>query len=1442
MQTTPTRWLAASLCALFAAACAQSNGDINRVQPNVVKKADLLDGEWFYRNTVTYTPFDTQFTYPGQTGSMEKLVFEIQEGNLVGYRSYPYTPGAELNVDPTSKVSGTTAKYCDAEGHCVGGKKYYGSPVVAFPIQSHFDIQRGYNPATGEVNNVISENSSDRPWNQREFMRVNWSANLLNRNSGMSWGTVQNPAGGSSSGSWIQANEPGSDPYDWPVFEYVEKNGKQVLNYFDVTGRYIANPDTIFIEGYGNVPMCYLSSYFQTSIDCSSSEIKMRISIAKVDTAWARDYEPLVYPNDLMSMFGFFRTERLNWDTKFGWDDSAVIRLAQRHRVWQEYYRKQNGEPDTGNPIPVADRAPKPVVYYFTPAAQMGGQARYDEFWTPGREIENDYDRAFRRAIAAAKGTTPDLVPQMFYLCNNPVKAGDPAGCLPPGKTAGFAPRVGDLRYSFVNTVAQPVANGLLGYGPSSADPETGQLISGMSNTYTWGVDIYGRSVLDHILLLEGELNVTDYVSGVTMKNFVNNNPAWNLAQIRQQNGALQSQLQGIPQTRDESKGAWQRPTRRLSTLVESLQQSGGLPKNTRDELRTAADLLAQNPEVEAAVLDNPDVQADLVNLLPSVVQSRAQTDQSYLRQVSRTLLTNIQAANAWRKLRLEWASNNSVTLADFYDQTMVGLAQAKMKRRLALIQDFNGAGDASCHDPKTCTIAESKTLADAAVAKEIRQEIWKATALHETGHTLNLRHNFQGSFDSINYPDQYWALRKESLTVAQNGVDTLPRTPADLKTALDGTQTQLDNGMHDYEYSSIMDYSGKIYGDWKGLGKYDEAAIIFAYSGTSEPGYVEVFNAARKDVRTFPGSDGKQLTVTGAALDLPLVNAQHLNPNVKNYTERFHYTMVPLHFGEGNDLGGIITDGINKLQNRSLKKWSEVKADEDRVRQMIAADPTILADPSRAASSLDGATMRVPYMFCSDESADGPVLSCNRFDRGPDYYEMVHSKVQDYWSYYFDSHFRRDKAWFSGNRAVSGTLNTFNFTHGVFKHWVYDFYKSADRGQEQATRAPLDVQMQDTWTMAVLDGVNQHLNVMSVPPAGHFMFRNLPTGPQWDVINEGDEFDQLNADGISAYESYYRRADTYNAKDFVTLYRGFGRKMYSRFDYRSGFNFFNRMSEAGHYNDQIGAMFAAVIPELEIQGVDITADSNRYNVPYYLVFREEFSRTFGALWANNETLVRPTVYKTIDPVSKDVTDTAAVQFPVHVKGQDLFQGFVYPAPELKTCTGGQTPPSCFTAEQNAAPAGIQNTWTSRIYGLYLGEALFKVNYDLDYAKTNQVMKVGGAEQVTAQAGWHTVEVNDFITGAKYVALERDGVQKDSTPAVRMINIANDYLSMMNDPKQCPLPLYLQQIGYSCMTEADANNPAQVDERRKYWRETFQDGTRDLDIMRGFYSVYGRAF
>jgi hypothetical protein len=598
----------------------------------------------------------------------------------------------------------------------------------------------------------------------------------------------------------------------------------------------------------------------------------------------------------------YFRTERLNWDKKFGYNDSAVVRLAQRHRVWKEYFKKDaTGQPTT-EALALSQREEKPVIYYFTPAARMGGQERYDEFWEPGRTIERDYDRAFRRAIAAAKEKQPDQVAQMFYLCHNPVRTGDPAAC----GAAGFTPKIGDLRYSFVNTVAEPVANGLLGYGPSSADPETGQLISGMSNTYTWGVDLYGRSVTNWILMLNNELSVVDYMSGTQVRDYISRNPAYTQAKLNARLSTIKAELQGTPQRTDETKGAWDRPSPRMTQLARQVSADKNLLLARGDELARAADQLAKSPVTEAAVLDNPDVQADLLNLLPPFARAAATKDPSFLRTASRSVLTNAQLTHNFERARVEWLSKNSITTFDFTDRTLAALAETKRQARVQRIKALVERGDAKCEIKTACSEAEAKRISIEELARQVRQQVWLATALHETGHTLNLRHNFQGSYDAINYPDKYWDSRKDTIAVEVGGpldpVLKLPRTPNDMKAAAEGTENAACSAsMHNHEYSSIMDYSGKIFTDWSGpWSKYDEAAIIFAVAKSGSTRHHRRLATSRSS-RTRASRDSMAVPrhrrrddddQRARRVDLPLVNVTHTNPNERNYTERFHYSV----------------------------------------------------------------------------------------------------------------------------------------------------------------------------------------------------------------------------------------------------------------------------------------------------------------------------------------------------------------------------------------------------------------------------------------------------------------------------------------------------------------------------------------------------------------------
>src|SRR5436305_13977157 len=150
------------LAALLLSACA-GEADINRVQLDALDKsiffnADGTARKFYYRQTITAVPPTSAFNFEGMMGDMAKVRFQITEGSLIGYRAYDYATGSQ---NPTT-----------------GGDNNMDTPVLVYKILSHFDIKREYNPGTGEETNVISENEKDRPWNQRQYMRVDWSMNL----------------------------------------------------------------------------------------------------------------------------------------------------------------------------------------------------------------------------------------------------------------------------------------------------------------------------------------------------------------------------------------------------------------------------------------------------------------------------------------------------------------------------------------------------------------------------------------------------------------------------------------------------------------------------------------------------------------------------------------------------------------------------------------------------------------------------------------------------------------------------------------------------------------------------------------------------------------------------------------------------------------------------------------------------------------------------------------------------------------------------------------------------------------------------------------------------------------------------------------------------------------------------------------------------------------
>ena len=169
--------LVAMVAASALGACTGTEPDVDRVQVNLVDK-DIFQGEWWVLETVVDADGDATeigrgasfYVFPGGSGWTDyaldsgespvigKIRWVVDQDYLFAYRSYELIDGG------------------NDDGRDDG---FQGQPLAAFPIENHVDVRYDYSAITGEKTNVRVENTSDRRWYEREFMRVDWSKNEI---------------------------------------------------------------------------------------------------------------------------------------------------------------------------------------------------------------------------------------------------------------------------------------------------------------------------------------------------------------------------------------------------------------------------------------------------------------------------------------------------------------------------------------------------------------------------------------------------------------------------------------------------------------------------------------------------------------------------------------------------------------------------------------------------------------------------------------------------------------------------------------------------------------------------------------------------------------------------------------------------------------------------------------------------------------------------------------------------------------------------------------------------------------------------------------------------------------------------------------------------------------------------------------------------------------
>ncbi len=305
--------------------CAEEREPINRVQANALAKSFYVgevgnpsdDPEFYTAATVIDVPYgaDQGSVFPGLVGSLFRIKWEVTEDYLNARLTYE-------NID-------------GVDGH--GARKTNNGKVIAsYSIVGHFDIRHGYNPSTGEENNVIEENTSDRPWYEREYFRVDWSTNHIA--TSQLWDPLSDD-GFDVEPLAYYISEP-SHP-DAPHFEVPE-------GYFDVTNKVYLKPKTLDLGG-GPVPACFYYGHVVAGAtypwgNCENSEITVRYSykrIAQEGQPGFSDYEPIDWDGSRMNAFGVFTRERLGWDRSYGIVDEKWRRFAQRYNIWSKSHTER---------------------------------------------------------------------------------------------------------------------------------------------------------------------------------------------------------------------------------------------------------------------------------------------------------------------------------------------------------------------------------------------------------------------------------------------------------------------------------------------------------------------------------------------------------------------------------------------------------------------------------------------------------------------------------------------------------------------------------------------------------------------------------------------------------------------------------------------------------------------------------------------------------------------------------------------------------------------------------------------------------------------------------------------------------------------------------------------------------------------------------------------
>lgn len=337
---------------------------------------------------------------------------------------------------------------------------------------------------------------------------------------------------------------------------------------------------------------------------------------------------------------------------------------------------------------------------------------------------------------------------------------------------------LGDIRYNYNYWVTNPHASSPLGYGPSGADPDTGQLVWGVAHIYGASLTTYGQYGKDLVDLLNGDLSTEDLTMGKHIQAYLQ----------KKTKTAYDKSLPGAAHEHEPAAGQDFGPGSQMPTSMKEAASratadisSWGVAKpSDLDKLRKLEPELAKMQDTkelskyllkEFPTFDMEVVAERMKKIKGTGLESAMINDEMALvlsggqvqpgDAIPPEMIDKISPAG-WAiptrstsdRVRMRKLASENIYDASFMDTSLVAMAKRlKCQEGQKPTDKLPGGPD---------SVAENLCYKGDALRLALQLAIFRGVLEHELGHTFGLRHNFSASADALNYFDPYYTIREK--------------------------------------------------------------------------------------------------------------------------------------------------------------------------------------------------------------------------------------------------------------------------------------------------------------------------------------------------------------------------------------------------------------------------------------------------------------------------------------------------------------------------------------------------------------------------------------------------------------------------------------------------------------------------------------------------------